>query len=394
MDRRTFLRLAGTASSLALPRFSFAAPDLQPPSPTAWSKRQVVVRSEDLPGGGLVQNFTSAAEPLKGDAWRLWISVSVSADKNIGIAEGVAGGKMAIHLAELSSSEPADAPLSIGNLPEGWRPVQSVHLRLKDGRYRLYFWAHAKGVVRYLAADSTDGRRYRVVDPLRGCIYHPSDRAVDGPAAAAAGLSRRVKKQAKPENGEPLAAAELITNDATNVYQLPDGTFELFTASLLQADKDDPRYMAHDNTPGWIRVIDRLRSDDGVHWTDRRRVLVPDQHDPVDQQFYYLAVTHTDRGRIGMLGHYRAQAQTMDLEWCFSENGVDWQRPARSAWLPRSAPGVLSDSYGIYASHNLVQHGGQWHLFYTGMNDAHNHKDSHGPATRAILHTAIDTLWS
>jgi hypothetical protein len=342
----------------------------------------------------MVQNFTSAAEPLDGDTWRLWISVSVSADKNIGIAEGVPGGKMALHLAELSSGEPPDAPLSIGNLPEGWRPVQSVHLRLKDGRHRLYFWAHAKGVVRYLAADSTDGRRFRVVDPLRGCIYHPSDRAVDGPAAVAAGLSRRAKQQAKPEPGEPLAPAELITNDATNVYQLPDGSFELFTASLLQVGKDDPRYMAHDNTPGWVRVIDRLRSEDGLRWTDRRRVIAPDERDPIDQQFYYLSVTHTDRGRIGMLGHYRAQAQTMDLEWCFSENGVDWQRPARSAWLPRSAPGVLPDSYGIYASHSLVQHGGKWHLFYTGMNDAHNHKDSHGPATRAVLHTTIDSPWA
>jgi hypothetical protein len=40
-----------------------------------------------------------------------------------------------------------------------------------------------------------------------------------------------------------------------------------------------------------------------------------------------------------------------------------------------------------------VQHEGRWHLFYTGTNDAHNHKDSHGPYRRAILHTSIESPW-
>jgi hypothetical protein len=269
-----------------------------------------------------------------------------------------------------------------------------VHLLLKNGRNRLYFWAHGKGVVRYLVAESDDGRRYRVLDPLKPCLYHPADRAVGGAAVAEAGLSRMSKKEAKPESNEALAPASLITNDATNVYQLADGSFELYTASLLEVGKDDPRYIAHDNCPGWVRVIDRFSSEDGLRWTDRRRIIVPDEHDPVDQQFYYLAVTYTERGRIGIMGHYRLQAQTMDLEWCFSEDGIKWQRPARSAWLPRSSPGVLPDSYGAYASHNMVYHGGKWHLFYTGVNDAHNHKDSHGTPTRAVLHTTTDRIWS
>ena len=38
--------------------------------------------------------------------------------------------------------------------------MQQVTLRLKDGRTRLYFWAHGKGAVRYLAADSEDGCAY------------------------------------------------------------------------------------------------------------------------------------------------------------------------------------------------------------------------------------------
>ena len=54
---------------------------------------------------------------------------------------------MVEHAAVLSEGEPADAPLAIGNLPDGWRPVQPVHIRLKNGRDRLYFWVHAVSVV-------------------------------------------------------------------------------------------------------------------------------------------------------------------------------------------------------------------------------------------------------
>lgn len=344
--------------------------------------------------GGLVQNFTSSAEPLDGDAWRLWISVSGDVPFNVGYAEGMPGEKMRQIFAELSPGEPADAPLAIGNLPEGWRPKQAVHLQLPNGKHRLYFWAHGKDIVRYLVADSDDGRRYRVVDPLRACLYHPADRAVGGKAAVEAGLRRRAKRVAKPEAGEPLAPGALIVNDATTVHQLPDGTFELFTAALVEVDKADPRYIAHDNVAGLIRVIDRYTSEDGLRWTDRRRVIERDERDPIDLQHYYLGVTHTERGRIGLLGHYRVGAQTMDLEWCSSPDGVKWDRPARTPWVPRGEPLALPDSYGIYTARHLVQHGGKWHLFYTGFNEAHNHKDSHGPTTRAILHTTIDALWS
>ena len=392
MRRRRFLQLAASAS--ALPFSSRAAESLRPSPPSAWSPRKVVLGSEDLPPGGMIQNFTSPAEPLVAGAWRLWVSISGKAPFNIGIAEGVPGEKFRTRWAELSSGEPTDAPFSIGNLPADWRPKQPVHLRLKNGRHRLYFWAHGPGVVRYLAAESEDGRRYRVLEPGRGCIVHPADRTVGGAASVEAGLHRRAKRVAAPAPGEELAPASLIANDATNICQLPDGTFELYTAALLEVPKGDPRYMAHDNTPGWVRVIDRLRSDDGLHWTDRRRIITPDEKDPIDQQFYYLAVTPTGRGRIGMLGHYRVEAQTMDLEWCFSADGIKWERPAREPWVQRAAPGVLPDSYGIYTGSSLVQHEGRWHLFYTGFNEAHNHKDSHGPATHAVLHASIPSLWA
>ena len=356
-----------------------------------WKKCGVVMTSG---ADGMIQNFTSAVEPLEGKRWRLWFSLSGKGIPfNVGIAEGTPGEKMERHMAVLSEGDPVDAPLAIGNLPKDWRPVQGVHVPLANGRHRLYFWAHGPKVVRYLAADSDDGRRYRVIDPSRPCIYHPADRAVDGKAAAEAGLRKKASQVSTRPDREPAALARQISNDATNVYRLPDGTFEMYSVGLAEVDKGQPGYIAHDNCAGWVRVIDRYTSKDGLDWPDRRRIIVPDSKDPVDQQFYYLSVTHTARGRIGTLGHYRVEAQTMDIEVCLSEDGISWQREQRGPWIPRGKPGE-PDSYMVYAPHNLVERDGLWHLFYTATTEAHNHKHSYGPPMRSIMHATCKSPWT
>ena len=394
MHRRDFLATtAATIGGLATASFAEGQNGVPRPCPsTAWQKRGVVLPD----GDGAIQNFTSPAEPLEGDQWRLWYTERPTPTKVslIGVAEGRPGEPMKKTPAVVSAAAPADAPLSIGNLPEGWNPVQPVHLRLNNGRHRLYFWAHGPKVVRYLIAESDDGRRYKVLDPSRPCLYHPADRAVDGKTAAEAGILRMAKKVAVRPDSEPAATAIQVSNDATNVYQLPDGTFEMYSVGLIEVPKDHPGYMAHDNTPGWLRVIDYYHSADGLRFTERRRVIVADDRDPADMQFYYLAVTHTPQGRMGMLGHYRVEAQTMDLEWCFSTDGVQWQRPCRQAVdsagqtgrtrllrnlrppLPRVSPEPLAP----------VLHGLQY--------AAHNKKHSYGPPTQVVMYAVCDRPWS
>ncbi len=399
IGRREFLQAATGAAvgaAIAPTELRASSESVKFCAPEAWTKRGIVMQHHGEPQGGWVQNFTCSVEPLKDGRWRWWCGVSgkETVPKNIGVAEGRPGEKITPTYAVLTSGEPdRTAPLSIGNLPEGWRPIQAVHLQLLDGRKRLYFWAHATGVVRYLAADSDDGRAYRVVDPLRPCIYHPADRAVDGSASLELGLTRFAKRVAAPVEGEPLAPSALISNDATNVYQLPDGTFEMYSVGLIQVGKDHPGYMPHDNVAGLIRVIDRYTSADGLRWGDRQRVITPDADDPHDLQFYYLSVTHTERGRVGMLGHYRLEAQTIDIEPCFSADGVHWQRPARRPWLPRGDSTQI-DSYILHSPHSLVQRDGKWWLFYTGGNFSHNHRDSHGDPTRAVMLATAESIWA
>jgi hypothetical protein len=401
IDRRSFLQTsiyAAAAATLSSRLSTYAAPAAvsappAPCAPKAWQKHGLILEPSEPWEGTGIQNFTSPAEPLENGAWRIWYSVSESPSGfALAVAEGVPGKPMKKVPAQCSPGEPADAPFALGNLPDKWKPVQVVHIRLRDGRHRIYFWAHGRRILRYLAADSDDGRRYKVVNPLRPVLYHPHDRAAWG-VASPDGVKLHPEQSTERPADEALAPARLISNDATNIYQLPDGTFELYSVALVSVPKTDPAYMAHDNAPGLLRVIDRYTSADGLNFDTRRRVIDRDAKDPVDQQFYYLSVTPTPKGRVGMLGHYRCQAQTMDLEWCFSPDGLQWQRPQRSPWIPRGDP-PAADCYGIYAGSQLVHHDGRWHLFYTGVNSAHNGKHTYGKPRQVVLYATAASLWS
>lgn len=398
MGRRSFLQTAaGAAAVLAgggrltlgsgitveegIPR---------PCPPSAWRRHGIVIEATEEWEGGRIQNFTSPAEPIGGGRWRVWYSPRGGNQFSVAYAEGVPGEPFRKVPAACTPGEPDDSELAIGHLPEDWKPTQVVHIPLKNGKHRLYFWAHGPGIARYLAADGDDGRRYTVVDPLRPVLYHPNDRAARGiPSPDGVVLFR--KTLPRPDD-EPLASSRLISNDATMIYQLADGTFEMFSAGLVKAPEGDPGIVLEDNIPGYMRFIDRYVSDDGLHFDVRQRVIERDARDPADQQFYHLAVTYTPKGRVGMLGHYRVKAQTMDLEWCFSSDGVQWHRPLRRAWLPRGSESE-ADSYGIYPPSALVPRDGKWHLFYTGVNSAHNGKHSHGPPRSVIMYATTESIW-
>ncbi|MDO8542970.1 MAG: hypothetical protein Q7S40_21205 [Opitutaceae bacterium] len=399
-DRRTFLRTTLGAAAGAFcatpgcvqPNRTMSVGQPRPCAPAAWRKHGVVLEATEDGEGTGIQSFTSPAEPLPGGRWRIWYTATGSQSRGIAFAEGVPGGPMRKFVAQCSAGDAPDAPFGLGNLPDGWRPKQVVHVPLRNGTHRIYFWAHGPEILRYLAADSDDGRRYRVVDPLRPVLYHPNDRAAQGVASPDGVMLRKQKSKARPVE-EPLAVARLISNDASNIYQQADGTFELYSVGLVPVPRGDPAYIAHDNAPGLLRVIDRYTSADGLNFETRARIIQRDAQDPVDQQFYYLSVTRTPQGCVGMLGHYRCEAQTMDLEWCFSPDGTEWQRPLRQAWLPRGLPSEV-DSYGIYANSRLVHHDGLWHLFYTGVNRSHNGKQSHGKPKQAILYATTPSIWA
>lgn len=122
LSRRTFLAATGLAWPMARTLAAAAEPSsLRPCKASAWQKHGPVL--EASPAAGNIQNFTSPAEPLADDRWRLWYSVSGTGTPfNVAWAEGAPGKAMTHQVAELSEGEPADAPFAIGNLPRELAP--------------------------------------------------------------------------------------------------------------------------------------------------------------------------------------------------------------------------------------------------------------------------------
>ena len=200
LDRRSFLgaaavglcglrRAQGGARSSSSPR-GFP----QPCSPDAWKKGPVILGQEGGPGDRWVQNFTCPAEPLEDGRWRLWYSLAgPKVPFNVAVAEGVPGEPMNRTVAVLSAGEPQDAPLAIGNLPEaGGRSSPST--RPPRGSAPALLLAHGPGVIRYLAAESDDGRRYPSPRPAPALPLPPLRPSGGWRAAAEAGLTRFARK--------------------------------------------------------------------------------------------------------------------------------------------------------------------------------------------------------
>ena len=260
------------------------------------------------------------------------------------------------------STEPQNSGLHIIGLPETWQVVQPVYFKLDDGSERLYFWCHAENICRFFAADSTDGINFYVPDHRRPLFYHPNDRAVPFEELKHSELTIYCGREFLPDPEELVATADLLMNDATNVYRLPDGSFELFSAQVFNRT-----VLPGKKTPAepYFRTIQRRTSPDGIHWSEPQVVLKPDADDDYDLQFYYLAVTYTPEGRIGLLGHYHSDPGVMDIEFCYSADGINWNRE-RVPDFPRPAGTGM-----ICAPHSMLKKGDKYIMFYTG--DAINH---------------------
>ena len=143
INRRQMLSgAAGAAAGLLLPRgrttMLQAASALQPPrpcAPDAWRKHGIVLEATEPWEGTDIQNFTSPAEALEGDRWRIWYSARAPKKGfNLAYAEGPLGGSMKKVPAVCTPGEPEDGPYAIGHLPTDWKPTQGIHIRLRDGR--------------------------------------------------------------------------------------------------------------------------------------------------------------------------------------------------------------------------------------------------------------------
>lgn len=310
---------------------------------------------------GLISNFPSSVE-FVGGQWILYASYR----KGIRRIRGTPGA---------FQSE----PVVFDNLPEQALATQPIHLAVPGEGERLYFWLHWKagGMIRFLYAVPAAGGCWHIADLDDPCLYHYMDRASSVILRDGNGLAYAEPVPLRPD--EHHAPEELVANDATTVYLLPDGTFELFTAAVRPIPADSPAFVAADNAPGYQRIIRRYTSTDGRHFRLTGTVLEPDEADPPALQFYYLAVDYRGGRRIGRIGRYDALEQVTDLEWCESVDGIHWRRRRRAE--PVRVPG----EFAFYSSANTIDRDGAAWLFYSAMNYTHNHKKVAGACEKARI---------
>ncbi len=333
--------------------------------------------------------FAGAVVPLPGGGYRLYYSLNQSEPVKVyrlALAESEDGlswtkpnlGQMAYQGADTNWLWPE-------GMPEGSNITQPQVVRVADGEWFMWFWWHGHEVGRmpYVLATSPDGIRWRVVDLDMPHIMHPADREL-GQNAWVVGLTAANPDDrfAAQRTMAWMDAKRLRSNDATYVYYNEDARrFEMYSVWLLPVDVGTGRVTPHDNAPPVLRTIHRRESTDAIHWSDPEMLILADEHDPLHQQFYYLAVQPADGWSLGFLGNYRCWEQTMDLELCFSRDTHHWSRPLRGGWVPRGSVADI-DYMSAYATNRLIDLGDDWLLLYQGGNTRHNRQFPEGVSQR------------
>lgn len=249
--------------------------------------------------------------------------------------------------------------------------AQPQVLRLPDGRWRMYFWHNRKGSQKYIVAHSKDGLRWRIDAPSTFVMI---DHWLSGKGSESDGWTPSNKGHSPEEVKELWRLKGMRTNDACFVYYNDQfDRFEYYAQWLVPAIPN--RRVEADNLPNLLRCIQRRFSVDGLTWSSPELIIMPDERDPWDLQFYHLAVQWHEDWMIGSLGHYRVEAeqQTQDLELVFSRDGRHWHRPLRGGFIPRDPDSPdAHDSMGVYPPNAWIDEGNTWLCLYTGAHLRHN----------------------
>ena len=348
---------------------------------------------EPAPWDGMMASpFASSIVRLDEGRWRLYYTCR---PENTGIAIGVAESEDGLQwtrpsLGQVQLAGENTSLLALEGLQD--KGAQSRHgqpqiIRLPDGRWRMYFWAHGANFS-YAVAESEDGLRWKIRASDTPVLYHPSR---FGPHIFALGMD------AEELAGHPpfadlsvealLELKRLRSNDSAYVYYNRElGIYEAYTVFLMFNPKGGPRYCSYDNAAEALRTVQRRTSEDGLVWSDPQLIITPDAGDPLDLQLYYLSRHQQDGWQIGMLGRYPVMAQTMDIELVFSRDGIVWERPLRKPWFPRGPEDY--DRKMILAPRSLMDMGDSWLLLYCASNYLHNQESEASVNPRSVTAAA------
>ena len=122
----------------------------------------------------------------------------------------------------------------------------------------------------------------------------------------------------------------------------------------------------HRRGPMGKRLIGRAESPDMVEWTEAETILVPDDKDPTDTEFYAMPTIAYEGIYVAMPWIFRTTNTTHHPELAFSRDGVHYRREFRAPFIERGHP-LEFDGTSIYSRVPIV-HGDRVLTYYSATN--------------------------
>ena len=122
----------------------------------------------------------------------------------------------------------------------------------------------------------------------------------------------------------------------------------------------------HRRGPMGKRLIGRAESPDMVEWTEAETILVPDELDMTDTEFYAMPTIAYEGIYVAMPWIFRTTNTTHHPELAFSRDGIHYKREFRTPFIQRGHP-LEFDGTSIYSRVPIV-HGDRVLTYYSATN--------------------------
>ncbi|MEO7298598.1 MAG: hypothetical protein ABI042_08495 [Verrucomicrobiota bacterium] len=123
----------------------------------------------------------------------------------------------------------------------------------------------------------------------------------------------------------------------------------------------------HMNSAYKRRSIGRAESPDMITWSEPETIIVADNKDFPDTEFYTLPVAFHEGWYLGLLWNFSTANMTVVPHFVFSRDGVHYNRDYRQPVISLGSNGSF-DSAVVYCDAPPIIHNGEILCFYTGSD--------------------------
>ena len=123
----------------------------------------------------------------------------------------------------------------------------------------------------------------------------------------------------------------------------------------------------HMRAPFGKRITGRAESPDMIEWTEAETILIPDELDFPDTEFYKLHVLPYEGLYVGVLWIFRTTNLTHHPEIVVSRDGFHFERNFREPFIFRGGRQVDFDFGSVYVD-DVIVHGDKVFFYYIGTN--------------------------